>query len=78
MAKEGYKVFYTSVAINFDSKLVTIDNHCYVSNPKKLPELIKGWNRQGRSKYHYYISLDNQEKNELACMSEISDLEYVH
>ena len=79
MMKEGFKVFYTTVCINYAGNLIVIPNYCYVSNPNKLGELIKGWNRLSRGRQHLHISPENQALNEQSKLDEnVSSLEYIH
>ncbi len=63
MDKKAFKMYYTSVAINYEGRLIVSDNHCFVDDKRKMNGLIAQWNSQGRGKYHYYISVDNVKAN---------------
>lgn len=78
MNNRAFKMFYTSVAINYEGRLIVIDNHCFVDDKRKMDGLIAHWNSQGRGKYHYYISVDNVKANAESVIESIHDLEYIH
>lgn len=78
MNNRAFKMFYTSVAINYEGRLIVIDDHCFVDDKRKMDGLIAHWNSQGRGKYHYYISVENAKTNAESVLKCNRDLEYIH